>query len=346
MLLRGMRHPHRVPLDSPESLALPITPRVATLHHHAPSMSQAICSIRPTQPPFPYQGVDIIVFPPFDPPHTIELYTDAWNQFHVSLSHPSPVYEYWVEIHAEGMGSLRQKLFVPRECYPDPGIALDILLHPAVKPSEGYEEDTVAIESLARKIPDKITQAFEKSTEKPAKTAPQDVSAPLVEILKTTPDYYDATLALGLEYKRAGRSEDSIRTLTHALEINSGSMLARSALGQYSYEANDFRKAVELLSEAVRLGSTSSSVYYMLGASYVQLGQLDLAEASLLRSLKFTPSVPKAHMQLYNVHMARHQPELALKEADTYLEEYPEAKDKAYVQSMTDKIRKTLKPQP
>jgi len=284
--------------------------------------------------PIPHTSVRIVAFPPLSPPTTIDLYTDAWNQFHVSLA-SSPAVEYWVEIHAEGMGSLRQKLFVPRECKPDPGIGLDILLHPAVKPSEG-SEDTVAIESLARKIPGNTVQTFEKSNGKPA---------PLAEILKTVPDYYDANLALGLEYKKANQNEDAIRTLTHALEINSGSMLARSALGQYSYEAGDFAKAAELLSEAVRLGSNSSGVYYMLGASYVQLGQLDLAEASLLRALAFTPTVLKAHMQLYNVYMQRHQPDKALKEAETYLKEYPAASDREYVQSIADKLRKALKPQ-
>jgi outer membrane protein assembly factor BamD (BamD/ComL family) len=84
----------------------------------------------------------------------------------------------------------------------------------------------------------------------------------------------------------------------------------------------------------------------MLGASYVQLGQLDLAEASLLRALAITPSVAKAHMQLYNVYMKRKMPDKALKEADTYLEQYPNAPDRDYVQAMAEKLRKALKPLP
>ncbi len=51
-------------------------------------------------------------------------------------------------------------------------------------------------------------------------------------------------------------------------------------------------------------------------------------------------------MQLYNVYMKRQQPDKALSEADTYLKEFPDAPDREYVRSMTDKLRKALKPQP
>ena len=284
----------------------------------------------------PHTSVDITVIPPTGPPYTMDMiFTDAWNQFRVSLW-PSPLFEYWVSVNAEGMGTLRQKLFVPRECKPDPGISLDILLHPAVKPSDG-SEDTVAVESLARKVPDKVLQTFDKSMDKKSITT-------LQEVLNTAPDYYEANLELGLEYKKTDRQEDAIRTLTHALEINSGSMLARSALGQYSFEADDFQGAINLLSEAVRLGSMSPDDYYMLGTSYYKLGQLDLAEAYLARALSINPTIGKAYLQLYNVYMRAKLPERALQAVDTYLEKYPKTGDHDYVQSMADKLRKTLKP--
>ncbi len=184
----------------------------------------------------------------------------------------------------EGMEMVRQEFVVPTNhsaggCFPAPGIHLDVLLHPLAKPS-ALTEDAVGIENLARKTPDLTIKAFAKNMNNEQKTGPKEMAATLLEVLKTAPDYYDANLELGLEYKKQGLSEDSVRVLAHALDVNSGSMLARAALGQYSYEAGDFKKAVDLLSEAARLGSKSSGVYYMLGASYIQLGQMDPAEAS------------------------------------------------------------------
>ena len=123
-------------------------------------------------------------------------------------------------------------------------------------------------------------------------------------------------------------------------------MIARSALGQYSFEANDFQKAVDLLDGAARLGSTSPDVYYMLGSSYYKLGQLDLAEANLLRALAIAPSIGKAYLQLYNVYIRGKAPDKTLKAVETYLEKYPDAGDRDYVQSMADKLRKSLKPGP
>ena len=285
--------------------------------------------------PIPHTSVDILIVTPYGI-GTIERFTDAWNQFHVSLPGPSPLFEYWVSINAEGMGMLRQKFFVPRECLPGPGISLDVLLHPAVKQSDG-SEDTVAVESLARKVPDKIIQTFDKSMDKKSITT-------LQQVVNTAPDYYEANLELGLEYKKTDQKEDAIRTLTHALEVNSGSMLARSALAQYSFEAGDFERTAELLDAAARLGSTSPDDYYMLGTSYYKLNRLDLAEAYLYRALSINPTIGKAYLQLYNVYMRAKVPEKALQAVDTYLEKYPEAKDRDYVRSMADKLRKTLKP--
>lgn len=286
----------------------------------------------PYATPIPHTSVDITVIT-INGIGTIERFTDAWNQFHLKLAPTSPEVEYWVTIRAEGMEPVRQKLFVPRECGPGPGIDLNVLLHSAIKPSE-TTEDTVAIENLKRKIPQKVVHTFEQDT--------KAVSA-LQDVIKTAPDYYDANLALGLEYKKQNKPEDSRRTLAHALEVNPGSMLARAALGEYAFEANDFQNAQALLSEAVRLGNISPDVYYMLGTSYYKLNRLDLAEACLLRALSIS-SIGKAYLQLYNVYMKSKMPDKALKSADTYLEKYPDAEDRVYVRSMADKLRKALKP--
>jgi tetratricopeptide (TPR) repeat protein len=291
---------------------------------------------------YPSYGTPIphtrVVFFPEGRPQSlgIDAYSNADQEYHLRLRSG----HYYVTVVAEGMELVRQRVTVPNdECLPSPGIQFEILLHTEIKPSIAAE-DTIAIESLARKTPASAVQTFEKSVSK--KNGP----TALQEIVKTAPDYYDANLALGLEYKEAGRREDSIRTFTHALEVNSGSMIARSALGQYAFETQDYRKAADLLSEAVRLGSASAAVYFTLGSSYYKLDQLDPAEASLLRALKLDPGYGNAYLQLYNVYMKAHQPGKALEAAETYLRKYPTAEDREYVRSMADKLRKAAKPNP
>jgi tetratricopeptide (TPR) repeat protein len=297
--------------------------------------------------PIPHTRVEIQVIPPPPAlPYTIDRYSDAWNQFRISLPGPSPVFEYWLTINAEGMELLRQKVFMPRECKPDPGIALDVLLHPAVKPSDEPSEDTIAVESLGHKVPDKMIQAFDQSMEKKAKAQPQEMEAAFQQVVNAAPDYYDASLELGLEYKQANQPAEAVRTLTRALELNSGSMPARAALGEYAFDAGNFQTAADLLSQAARLGSISPDVYYMLGTSYYKLGQLAPAEACLRRALSIAPSIGKAYLQLYNVYMKAKMPEKALHSAQTYVQKYPDAGDRAYVQSMVDKLQKSVKPPP
>lgn len=219
---------------------------------------------------------------------------------------------YSLDVHGvPGMEGVRQAFYIQADhgskCIPGPGIRLDILLHPSAKPEE-VVEDTIGIENLA------------------------------------APGNYAVNLELGFQYKKEGQKENASKTFEHALEINSGSMLSRAALGEYSFQAGDCEKAAELLEGATRLGNVSASVYYMLGSCYYKLDHLDLAEASLLRALDIEPTIGRPYLQLFNVYLKAQMPEKALKAAQTYLERYPDAGDREYVQSLIDKLSKALKP--
>ena len=49
-------------------------------------------------------------------------------------------------------------------------------------------------------------------------------------------------------------------------------------------------------------------------------------------------------MQLFNIYAKRGEFEAALRETDSYLNEYPDAPDRDYARSMADKLRKAIKP--
>jgi tetratricopeptide (TPR) repeat protein len=275
--------------------------------------------------------------------------SNVYNQFQFDNVPPD---DYYIVIRIQpGLDAVSQQLFLlPEDCGIQkivvlPRVLVPMHISPAIKPSP-IAEDAVSIEVLKREIPSQAVKAFDKTMDGEPKAAGQKTTASLDEILKIAPDYYEANLELGLAYRKESQNHESVQALQRALEINPGSMLARAALGQFDFEANDFKNAADLLSQATRLGNTSPDVYYMLGISHYKLNQLDLAEASLLRSLAITPTIGKSHLALYNVYMQLHQPGKALKEADSYLEQYPNAQDHEYVQSMADKLRKTLTPQP
>jgi tetratricopeptide (TPR) repeat protein len=226
-------------------------------------------------------------------------------------------------------------------------VYFDVQLHrsPALKPPP-LQEDTVSIKTLMSKVPEKIVETFEKNAEQEAKAGAAETATSMEHLLQEWPDYYDANLALGLEYQKTGRRDDSIRALNHALELNAGSMIARSTLGGYHFDAGDFETAAKLLDEAARLGSTSPWVYYMLGTSFYKMNRLALAETSLRRALAIAPEIGTPYLQLYNVYMKSKTPDKALKAAQTYLEKYPKAEDRAYVQSLVDKLSQSLKRNP
>ncbi len=298
------------------------------------------------------EGIKVTpTYPPCDPDPTMHnscskyVFSNVDGAFDFGMVQSGLTYAIVVQV--DGMEEVRQYFYVPANpggsaCLPGPGIRVDVLLHPATKAAE-LAEDAVAIEDLARTIPSKDVVAFEESIDKKSKTSPQEMLANLQEVLNNAPNYYDANLKLGLEYKKDGQKDAAARVLSHALEVNSGSMMARAALGEYSFEAGDFAKTAELLESATRLGNTSADIFYMLGTSYYKLNRLAPAEASLLRALDIAPSIGKTYLQLYNVYMKAKMPNKALEAVQAYLDKYPKAEDRAYVQSMADKLRQALK---
>jgi len=132
--------------------------------------------------------------------------------------------------------------------------------------------------------------------------------------------------------------------LSRALDVNSASIAARTALAEIHFETADFRKTIDALSEVSKLGTSSADVYFMIGTSHYKLGALDIAEENLLRSLTLSPeTMGQSHLQLHNVYLRRRDLPKALEQLDTYLQKFPNAQDRADIQSKADKIRKDVK---
>ena len=252
---------------------------------------------------------------------------------------------YDIVITAEGMDTVRQQLVVNHaDCGAGAPLRVDVQMKISPAFKSFMPESAVSIDSLMRKTPDAVVKLFEKVVDSEAKSDPKNVTSALVDVLKKAPDYYDANLKLGYVYRKNLQPNQAALALIRALELNPASMHARSALGQYTFEAGDFERTADLLGGATRLGSTSAEVYFMLGTSYYRLKRLDLAEASLLRALVIDSNMGKAYLQLYNVYLLMGEPEKALKEADTYLDKFRDAADRESLQIQAEKLRKLIKP--
>lgn len=251
---------------------------------------------------------------------------------------------YFIVIQSEGFDNIRQQLTISSNNFTGAAITIQLRHAPGFLSSD--REDVVSIDSLGR-IPSKEAQKFyDRAREEQRKDETKKAVDDLEKAVKLTPDYYEANLQLGLEYQKQARTADAERTLAHALAVNPGSMKARAALGQILCDAGKFEQAAAMLTEAVRLGSTASSVYYAMGLSYSKLDEFDRAEESLKRALVISNGAQaQAYLLLHNVYLKRKHLDKALEQLDAYIKRFPNAADREQVQERAEKLRKAVGPQ-
>jgi tetratricopeptide (TPR) repeat protein len=249
---------------------------------------------------------------------------------------------YHIQINADGLDIVRQPLSLSTSNFS--GAQLTVQLHRLPGLHSRNSEAVVSINSLKQAPPKDALAAFDKAMEEQRKGDTRKSVLDFERALRIDPDFYEANLELGLQYGKDGRRDDAMRLLGRALELNPASMRARTALGRYAYESKDFEKTTDLLKVAVQLGETSGDVYFMLGMAYINIDEMDLAEASLLRSLAIAPGKVEIHLALHNIYIKWRQLDRALKELDIFLQEYPDAPEHDRIQAEADKLRKVLQP--
>jgi Flp pilus assembly protein TadD len=249
---------------------------------------------------------------------------------------------YYIVINSDGFDVVRQQLSLSTNNFSGAQVTIQLHRIPGLTPRN--TEAVISVASLKQQPPKEALSTFDKAIDEQHKGDFKKATAGLEKALKVAPDFYEANLALGLQYEQDGLHDEATRLLTHALEVNPASMKARAALGKRAYEVEDFQKAADMLGEAVRLGNTSGDVYFMLGISYFRIDEMEQAEASLQRALVISPGNGQAHLALYNVYLKRRQMDKALVALDAYLEKNSGASDHERIQALADKLRKALHP--
>lgn len=179
-----------------------------------------------------------------------------------------------------------------------------------------------------------INQAYEKAYEKFQEKKYEIVCVIAEQILKVSPNEWQAMQILGLSYSALNRFDDSITILKRCLELNSDNAetlndLALAYSGKYDYDnsikylekAIDVKpdmavfhsnlglqyrhkknndKAIESFKKSISL-SEKPETLAMLGGCYGEKKQLDEAEKYILKALELNPNFAAAHVDLSSI---------------------------------------------
>ncbi len=326
------------------------------------------------QPPQPQQqGTDIsirgkLIFPNGGSDERIEVrlersgmqlvqiqYTDSLGNFEFRNVQPATYFivakvEGYDEVHYEvptnmGMGrEISVSIFMSR-----PAVT-------AVRRAAGPDSenpDTVDFSQLS--LPKKALEEYDKALQDSRKGDTDKAVRRLEEAVRIAPEFYQARNNLGVLYQKSSRYRDAEKEFRRAKEINTKGVQPLINLGSLFIQESESRKAegesvagqlldnaLDALEEAVKVAPRSAAAHYYLGAANYKSEFFEEAEAALNKALELDANLGAARLSLVNVYVKQRRWRSVVDHLNTYLEQNPNAPDRAAMVQMRAQVVKVL----
>jgi len=237
------------------------------------------------------------------------------------------------------------------------GVAASVPVTLARKMSDGPDSIdlsnyVVDIADLTRGYPRKSTEEFQKALNAEHQGDTAKSIGLLEELVKATPEFFEAHSMLGAIYQRQGRFRDAEQQYNTFRELRPRSvipLLNLATLYLQEAEANQsegrfvigvmYDDALHMLQAAARLEPNNARAYFLLGVLFYRANSDALAESSLNQALYFDPYLGSARLALANLYIREKKWNEALNHLDKYLTENPFAADRPQVESIRAKLR-------
>src|SRR2546426_8199656 len=181
----------------------------------------------------------------------------------------------------------------------------------------------VDIRQLTAKIPKQALKEYEKAVRDIRDHNTQRAIERLEKSVRLAPDFYNAHLGLAQEYRKTGRLDAAGQELTRAFELNPREGTPLIQLGEICLEKNNFKRAAEVLSQAVRIEPGSAVAHYALGRARYSLSEYAEAEQAFTRAALLDKDFEAAELMLLHVYVRQGKLSMALSRMDALLRKNP-----------------------
>lgn len=233
---------------------------------------------------------------------------------------------------------------------------VELLETTRVGSSSSNERVDIALEAMPRRpefglgtlfaqdVPPKATERFERALEKLAKKKTDEAITDLNQALEIFPNYFMASLQLGLTYIEIEDYQRAIPPLVKALEVNEKSGPAYLALGIASLNLGRADLALDALQRARPFEEKSFRVHFYLGLTFLELNRLDEAESALKLAYQLggPQKAASANLYLASVYTKRNQNRQAIDALESYLRDSPKAANAAKVKEAIVNLKAKL----
>jgi tetratricopeptide (TPR) repeat protein len=284
------------------------------------------------------------------------VFTEATGRFVFRDVSLDPDDFYFVVVEAEGFETYRERMDYQIDSRR--GGNLTIFLEPerlVVTAGDGSAQ-VIDLSQLSQNIPEEARENFERALDDIEDGDFEDAIDRLEGAVELAPDYFDALDALGAEYLRAGRFEDTDRTLNRAHELSPASArpllnlgTLRYRLGEVDYQARGlpaaaalFMEAIDLFEQSIRRDPNVALTYHNLGQTQYRLEQYAASEASLETALELDPEYDEVRLALVNVYTRQHRYVDALEQVTAYLDQNPNSPRSEALERLRGQIESAL----
>ena len=232
-----------------------------------------------------------------------------------------PKGSYNIRIRLEGFENVNYPLDVPGTPYVF--IFLNGSAMSARRPHAVGGNHVVDIRQLTANIPKQALKEYENAVrEIKDHNTPRAIER-LEKSVKLAPDFYNAHLGLAQEYRKNGGLDAAEHELTRAFELNPREGTPLIQLGEMYLDKNNFERAAEVLSQAIRVEPGSAIAHYALGRARYKLSEYAEAEQAFTRAALLDKDFEAAELMLLHVYVRQGRLSAALSPMDALLQKNP-----------------------
>ncbi len=229
-----------------------------------------------------------------------------------------PQGSYNIRVRLEGFESVNCPVDVPGTPY-----VFIFLNGSAARGSALSGNHVVDIRQLTAKIPKQALKEYGKAVGEIKDHNTQRAIELLEKSVKLAPDFYNAHLGLAQEYRKTGRLDAAEHELTRAFELNPRESTPLIHLGEMYLDTNNFERAAEVLSQAIRVDPGSAIAHYALGRARYKLVEYAEAEQAFTRAALLDKDFEAAELMLLHVYVRQGKLSAALSRLDAFLQKNP-----------------------
>jgi Tfp pilus assembly protein PilF len=225
-------------------------------------------------------------------------------------------------------------------------VTIEVVLRPRVDPVLAPPGT-----SFAQDVPKAARAAYEKGISKIRESKSDEGIAFLREATTEFSDYFDAHLALGLEFYRLGKDSDALEALERARQINDEGAVVYYTFGMVMVRQQKFRAAEYAFGKAAEFNDSHVNAHFNHAVALIEVSLrtkdpneiekvLANADRELNRAWELSgKKLNTVFLQRARVHEERGNKEAAARELENYLKAEPDDKNGAVIRQAITKLR-------